>query len=259
MALAALSLPGELQRFINRALRGELELRVRNLEDNARLLYYGGQQILWGMLTAAAAGAGGAVRRARPAARGLGGRDRRGRCSGCSWCSPGWRAGPRRSRGRRRLTLARLRGISKPGHMRPILVNIPAKPLFVVLLARRRGVGRATSLRRRKDPKLRVGSTPLYLLGGAAVPLYMKTGSLCRASRRSRTLAPSPIYAYGVMLGTSLVVGWFMAMQLAKQDGIDQQEAGSIYMWTAVWSIIGSRLLYVITNAVRVRQHHARS
>ncbi len=56
MALAALSLPGELQRFMNRALRGDLELRVRNLEDNARLLYYGGQQILWGMLTAAAAG-----------------------------------------------------------------------------------------------------------------------------------------------------------------------------------------------------------
>ncbi len=55
MALAALSLPGELQRFMNRALRGELELRVRNLEENARLLYYGGQQILWGMMSAAAA------------------------------------------------------------------------------------------------------------------------------------------------------------------------------------------------------------
>ena len=55
MALAALALPGDLQRFINRALRGDLELRVRNLEDNARMLYYGGQQILWGMLTAAAA------------------------------------------------------------------------------------------------------------------------------------------------------------------------------------------------------------
>jgi predicted unusual protein kinase regulating ubiquinone biosynthesis (AarF/ABC1/UbiB family) len=55
MALAALSLPGELQRFMNRALRGDIELRVRNLEENARLLYYGGQQILWGMMSAAAA------------------------------------------------------------------------------------------------------------------------------------------------------------------------------------------------------------
>jgi predicted unusual protein kinase regulating ubiquinone biosynthesis (AarF/ABC1/UbiB family) len=55
MALAALSLPGDLQRFMSRALRGDLELRVANLEDNARLLYYGGQQILWGLLTAASA------------------------------------------------------------------------------------------------------------------------------------------------------------------------------------------------------------
>jgi len=55
MALAALSLPGDLQRFMNRALRGDLELRVANLEDNARLLYYGGQQILWGLMSAAAA------------------------------------------------------------------------------------------------------------------------------------------------------------------------------------------------------------
>jgi hypothetical protein len=41
---------------MNRALRGDLELRVRNLEENARLLYLGGQQILWGMLSAASAG-----------------------------------------------------------------------------------------------------------------------------------------------------------------------------------------------------------
>jgi ubiquinone biosynthesis protein len=55
MALAALSLPGDLQRFMNRALRGDLELRVRNLEDNARLIYSGVQQLLWGMLSAATA------------------------------------------------------------------------------------------------------------------------------------------------------------------------------------------------------------
>jgi phosphatidylglycerol:prolipoprotein diacylglycerol transferase len=37
-------------------------------------------------------------------------------------------------------------------------------------------------------------------------------------------------------------------MRLAQQDHIDQQEAGTMYMWTAVWSIIGSRVLYVLTN-----------
>jgi ubiquinone biosynthesis protein len=55
MALAALSLPAELQRFMDRALRGEIEVGVRNLDENARILYYAGQQLLWGMLGAAAA------------------------------------------------------------------------------------------------------------------------------------------------------------------------------------------------------------
>ena len=74
MALAALSLPGELQRFMDRALRGDLELRVRNLEDNARLLYTAGSSSLWGMLAAAAAGwrccSTGAGSRSRPGWRG---------------------------------------------------------------------------------------------------------------------------------------------------------------------------------------------
>ena len=52
MALAALSLPGELQRFMDRALRGQLEIRLKNVDDNARMLYFAGQQILWGMLGA---------------------------------------------------------------------------------------------------------------------------------------------------------------------------------------------------------------
>lgn len=55
VALAALQLPGELQRFIDRALRGDIELRLRGLDENARLLYYSGQQILWGLLTVGAA------------------------------------------------------------------------------------------------------------------------------------------------------------------------------------------------------------
>lgn len=54
MALAALSLPGELQRFMDRALRGQLEIRLKNVDDNARMLYFAGQQILWGMMAATA-------------------------------------------------------------------------------------------------------------------------------------------------------------------------------------------------------------
>jgi predicted unusual protein kinase regulating ubiquinone biosynthesis (AarF/ABC1/UbiB family) len=55
MALSALSLPGELQRFMDRAARGELEFRIRNLDENVRVLYSVGRQLLWGMLAAVSA------------------------------------------------------------------------------------------------------------------------------------------------------------------------------------------------------------
>jgi ubiquinone biosynthesis protein len=55
MALSALSLPGELQRFMDRALRGEIEVGFHNLEENARLIYHVGQQLLWALLAATAA------------------------------------------------------------------------------------------------------------------------------------------------------------------------------------------------------------
>ena len=118
MALAALSLPGELQRFMDRALRGELELRVRNLDENARLLYYGGQQILWGMLAAAVGRrwrwcSTGAGSTGRPWAAG----HRVRAVRGCSCCSPGWpaargvRAAAVTSPARRALTPAGRRNI----------------------------------------------------------------------------------------------------------------------------------------------------
>jgi phosphatidylglycerol:prolipoprotein diacylglycerol transferase len=122
--------------------------------------------------------------------------------------------------------------------MRPILVNIPSKLLFGVALALA-VLGFVRDLwKSRQAPKLELGSTPLYLAIGAGVLYFLKSGEW----------TPVPIYAYGVMLGTSLIVGWFLAMRLAREDGIPEQEAGTIYMWTAVWSIIGSRLLWFITD-----------
>lgn len=55
MAVTALALPGELQRFMARALRGELEVGVPHLDDSARVIYYAGQQLLWGGLGATGA------------------------------------------------------------------------------------------------------------------------------------------------------------------------------------------------------------
>ncbi|MCU0691115.1 MAG: prolipoprotein diacylglyceryl transferase [Polyangiaceae bacterium] len=56
------------------------------------------------------------------------------------------------------------------------------------------------------------------------------------------------IYSYGVMLGLSLVVGWYLTLYLAEKDGLPKETMANCYVVTAIASIIGSRLLYVVTN-----------
>jgi len=135
--------------------------------------------------------------------------------------------------------------------VRPILINIPAKLLFAAALVLAAVTLVRDLIARRRDPKRGLSATPLYLLAGALAIVRFRSASetlIPSAATFAEAWKPVPIYAYGVMLGTSLIVGWFLALRLAKQDGIPQQEAGTIYMWTAVWSIIGSRVLWFITD-----------
>lgn len=57
-----------------------------------------------------------------------------------------------------------------------------------------------------------------------------------------------PIYSYGVMLGLSIVVGWYLTLGLAERDKLPKEEMANNYVFTAVMAIIGSRVLYVVTN-----------
>ncbi len=57
-----------------------------------------------------------------------------------------------------------------------------------------------------------------------------------------------PIYSYGVMLGLSLIVGWYLSLTLAKNDGLPREAMANNYIFTAIMAIVGSRLLYVVTN-----------
>ena len=125
--------------------------------------------------------------------------------------------------------------------MRPILVDIPAKLLFFVALVGALVLFVRELLQRRADRSIPFSSTPLLLLAGALV-ICGKLGDWSFG----HPWKPVPIYSYGVMLGTSLVAGWFVAMKFAAEDQIDPQEAGTIYMYTAIWAIIGSRVLWFI-------------
>ena len=57
-----------------------------------------------------------------------------------------------------------------------------------------------------------------------------------------------PIYSYGVMLGASLCVGWFLTLGLAERDGLPRDMMGDCYVDTAIMAVIGSRVLYIVTN-----------
>ncbi|MSP61992.1 MAG: AarF/ABC1/UbiB kinase family protein [Myxococcales bacterium] len=55
LVLSAVALPGELKKFTAKALRGEMELRVRGLDEHARLLYLLGHQVIYAALAITAA------------------------------------------------------------------------------------------------------------------------------------------------------------------------------------------------------------
>lgn len=57
-----------------------------------------------------------------------------------------------------------------------------------------------------------------------------------------------PIYSYGVMLGLSLVVGWFLVLGLTEKQGLPRDKMADCYVFTAFMAVAGSRVLYILTN-----------
>jgi phosphatidylglycerol:prolipoprotein diacylglycerol transferase len=66
-----------------------------------------------------------------------------------------------------------------------------------------------------------------------------------------------PIYSYGVMLGLSLVVGWYLSLGLAEKDGLPKETMANNYVVTALAAVAGSRVLYVLTNLHEFEIHDA--
>jgi phosphatidylglycerol:prolipoprotein diacylglycerol transferase len=98
---------------------------------------------------------------------------------------------------------------------------------------------------RRKD---RTSAMAAAVVGvGAGVAAYV--------FRAAQYEAPNlPIYSYGVMLGLSLVVGWYLTLTLAERDGLPKETMANCYVITAIAAILGSRVLYVVTNPDEFKQ-----
>ncbi len=96
--------------------------------------------------------------------------------------------------------------------------------------------------------------TALAVAVGAGIAGYVM--------RETKYEAPNlPIYSYGVMLGLSLVVGWYVTLMLSDREGMPKETMANCYVVTAIAAIIGSRVLYVITNLdeFRVNTHDGSS
>jgi phosphatidylglycerol:prolipoprotein diacylglycerol transferase len=128
--------------------------------------------------------------------------------------------------------------------MHPILFRIPlpGRPLFLWwALAAVAAISIAYALvELRKGNKQGALFTALFAVAAGVA------GYVFRAT--SFTASGLPIYSYGVMLGLSLVVGWYLTLTLAERDGLPKETMANCYVVTAIVAIAGSRVLYILTN-----------
>lgn len=93
---------------------------------------------------------------------------------------------------------------------------------------------------------------------GIAAVVAIGAGVLGYMFRETKYEAANlPIYSYGVMLGLSLVAGWYLTLTLAERDGLPKETMANCYVVTAMAAIAGSRILYIVTNLdeFRVNTH----
>jgi len=128
--------------------------------------------------------------------------------------------------------------------MHPILFRIPLphRPLMLwwaLAAAAVLALGYAVAAGRAKETGTAVGALLAAVGAGAAAYVY-------RAATFEQEALP--IYSYGVMLGISLVVGWYLTLTLAERDGLPKETMANCYVVTALSAVVGSRLLFVATN-----------
>lgn len=128
--------------------------------------------------------------------------------------------------------------------MHPILFHVPLPAwtvplLWVFLIAAGIAAAGAIGLLLARN---RSGAIVAGVLGAGLAVLALQFKG------QTYTLGPLPIYSYGVMLGLSLVVGWYLTLGLAERDGLPKETMANCYVATAFAAVAGARVLYILTN-----------
>lgn len=97
----------------------------------------------------------------------------------------------------------------------------------------------------------RTGAFDLLVIGVLALISGLVGGVLFRGQRFQ--LENLPIYSYGAMLCASIVVGWFLTLGLGVRAGLPRELLANCYFVTAIAALVGSRVLYVVTNLAEFR------
>jgi phosphatidylglycerol---prolipoprotein diacylglyceryl transferase len=133
--------------------------------------------------------------------------------------------------------------------MHPVLFKIPlpawALPLGPTLFALA-GLGLLLALFAQRKAAL-----DLLVIGLLSLVAGLAGGFLFRGQRFM--LESLPIYSYGAMLCASLVVGWFLTLELGVRDGLSRELLANCYFVTAIAALVGARFLYVLTNLQEFR------
>jgi phosphatidylglycerol:prolipoprotein diacylglycerol transferase len=128
--------------------------------------------------------------------------------------------------------------------MHPVLFKIPLPPWAVPLgpaLFVLAGLGFLLALFAQRR-----GAFDLLLIGVLAVLSGLVGGFLFLGQQL--LLESLPIYSYGAMLCASIVAGWFLTLGLGARAGMPRELLANTYFVTAIAALLGSRVLYVLTN-----------
>jgi len=92
----------------------------------------------------------------------------------------------------------------------------------------------------------RTRALDLLVIGAIALPVGLM-GTFLYWNERFR-LEALPIYSYGAMLCASLVAGWVLTLRLGERAGLARELCANCFFVTAIASLIGARVLYIVTN-----------